>query len=168
MKQCNKHSRFPLIVTLLTLVFLYTPLILVAVASFNASKYGGAWTRFSLIWYRKLFQERSIWEALTNTLVIALISTFFSTLLGTLSALALHRSRSRLRGIYYALVHTPLVVPDILLGISLLLLFVTVLMAFQSDTRIALFVGVAWLALLAGAYALWVSPTGPLRSGSRR
>lgn len=42
MKQCNKHSRFPLIVTLLTLVFLYTPLILVAVASFNASKYGGA------------------------------------------------------------------------------------------------------------------------------
>ena len=110
MKQCNKHSRFPLIVTLLTLVFLYTPLILVAVASFNASKYGGAWTRFSLIWYRKLFQERSIWEALTNTLVIAL-----------------HRSRSRLRGIYYALVHTPLVVPDILLGISLLLLFVTVL-----------------------------------------
>ena len=127
MKQCNKHSRFPLIVTLLTLVFLYTPLILVAVASFNASKYGGAWTRFSLIWYRKLFQERSIWEALTNTLVIALISTFFSTLLGTLSALALHRSRSRLRGIYYALVHTPLVVPDILLGISLLLLFVTVL-----------------------------------------
>ncbi len=114
-------------ITLLTLIFLYTPLILVAVASFNASKYGGAWTRFSLVWYQKLFEEYSIWEALQNTLIIALISTFFATILGTLSALALYRSRNKLKSIYYTLVYTPLVVPDILLGISLLLLFVTIL-----------------------------------------
>ncbi|MBO7329009.1 MAG: ABC transporter permease [Lentisphaeria bacterium] len=128
MKQkCNRHSRFPLFITLLTLIFLYTPLILVGVASFNASKYGGAWTRFSLIWYERLFRDRSIWEALVNTLIIALIATFFSTLLGTLSALALYRSKSKLKGIYQALVYTPLVVPDILLGISMLLFFVTFL-----------------------------------------
>ncbi|MBR4370358.1 MAG: ABC transporter permease, partial [Victivallales bacterium] len=114
------------IVTLLTLVFLYTPLVLVAVASFNASKYGGSWAGFSMKWYIKLFHEPDIWNALVKTLVIAIISTAFSTVLGTLSALALHRSTSKLKAIYYALVHTPLVVPDILQGISLLLLFVTI------------------------------------------
>ena len=125
-KPCNRHNRFPKIVTIVALVFLYVPLLQVAVASFNASKYGGTFTKFSFIWYQKLFQHTAIWEALVNTMIIAVIATFFSTVLGTLSALALHRSRSRFKGIYYALVHTPLVVPDILLGISMLLLFVTV------------------------------------------
>ena len=127
MSKCNRHSRFPMVVTLITLIFFYAPLIIVATASFNASKYGGRWTGFSLKWYQKLFSEYSIWEALSNTLIIALIATFFSTLLGTLAALALYRSRSRFRGLYYALVYSPLVVPDILLGISLLLLFVSIL-----------------------------------------
>ena len=127
MSKCNRHSRVPMVVTLITLIFFYAPLIIVATASFNASKYGGRWTGFSLKWYQKLFSDYSIWEALSNTLIIALIATFFSTLLGTLAALALYRSRSRFRGLYYALVYSPLVVPDILLGISLLLLFVSIL-----------------------------------------
>lgn len=127
MKTCKRNSRFPMFVTLLTLIFLYVPLILVAVASFNSSKYGGAWNSFSLKWYDRLFNERAIWEALANTLFIALISTAISTTLGTLSALALYRSKNRLKGIYYALIHTPLIVPDILQGISLLLLFVTLI-----------------------------------------
>lgn len=127
MSKCNRHSRFPMVVTLITLIFFYAPLIIVATASFNASKYGGRWTGFSLKWYQKLFSDYSIWEALSNTLIIALIATFFSTLLGTLAALALYRSRSRFRGLYYALVYSPLVIPDILLGISLLLLFVSIL-----------------------------------------
>ena len=126
-RRCNRNSRFPFNVLMFAMVFLYTPLVMVAVASFNASKYGGAWKEFSLKWYVQLFHTGAIWEALVNTLVIALLATVFSTVLGTLSALALHRSRSRLKGIYYALVHTPLVVPDILLGISMLLLFVTVM-----------------------------------------
>lgn len=130
MRKGNHRSRFPFCITLLTLIFLYTPLIVVAVASFNASKYGGAWTGFSLKWYERLFHDNAIWEALVNTLIIALIATFFATLLGTLAALALHRSKSRLTGIYSALVHTPLVVPDILQGIGLLLLFVTVISTF--------------------------------------
>ncbi|MBR4371451.1 MAG: hypothetical protein IKS92_10420, partial [Victivallales bacterium] len=82
-----RHSRIPFIVTLLTLVFLYTPLVLVAIASFNASKYGGSWAGFSMKWYIKLFHEPDIWNALVKTLVIAIISTAFSTVLGTLSAL---------------------------------------------------------------------------------
>lgn len=135
MRNCNHRSRFPFFITMLTLVFLYTPLIVVAVASFNASKYGGAWTGFSLKWYERLFQDNAIWEALVNTLVIALIATLFATVLGTLAALALHRSKNKLIGIYSALVHTPLVVPDILQGIGLLLLFEIVLSTFGEWTR---------------------------------
>ena len=101
-----RHSRIPFIVTLLTLVFLYTPLVIVAIASFNASKYGGDWTHFTWKWYKQLFHEPDIWNALVKTLVIAVISTVISTVLGTLSALALHRSTSKLKAIYYALVHT--------------------------------------------------------------
>lgn len=135
MRNCNHRSRFPFFITMLTLVFLYTPLIVVAVASFNASKYGGTWTGFSLKWYERLFQDNAIWEALVNTLVIALIATLFATVLGTLAALALHRSKNKLIGIYSALVHTPLVVPDILQGIGLLLLFEIVLSTFGEWTR---------------------------------
>lgn len=135
MRSYTHRSRFPFFMTMLTLVFLYTPLIVVAVASFNASKYGGAWTGFSLKWYERLFQDNAIWDALVNTLVIALIATCFATLLGTLAALALHRSKNKLKGVYSALVYTPLVVPDILQGIGLLLLFEIVLSTFGEWMR---------------------------------
>lgn len=120
-----RSSRFPKIVTVFALIFFYAPLVVVTIASFNASKYGGHWTGFSLKWYQKLFTDAVIWEALGNTIIIALISTFFATLLGTLAAIALNRKRSLFRNVQYALIYSPLVVPDILLGISLLLLFVS-------------------------------------------
>jgi spermidine/putrescine transport system permease protein len=124
MSKCNKTGRFSFYVTLLTLIFLYAPLIVVAVASFNASKLGNQWQGFSLIWYEKLFQDAKIWEALCNTLIIAIVATLISTVLGTLAALVLYRSKNKLKPIYTSLVYTPLVVPDILMGIGLLLLFV--------------------------------------------
>lgn len=127
MKSCIRNSRTPLIVTWLSLVFLYMPLVMVAIASFNSSKYGGQWREFSLVWYQRLFQSTEIWGALVTTLVVAVIATAISTVLGTLAALVLHRSRNRFIGVYSALVHTPLVVPDILLGISMLLLFVMIM-----------------------------------------
>ena len=114
-----------MIVTIITLIFLYAPLVVVSISSFNNSKYGGAWRGFSFRWYEKLFTDATIWEALVNTLFVAVIATFFSTLLGTLAALALYRGKGKLQLFHYALVYSPLVVPDILMGISLLLLFVT-------------------------------------------
>lgn len=129
--KCNRRSRFPLFVTLLTLVFLYAPLIVVGIASFNKSKFGGKWEGFSWIWYEKLFKHDAVWEALGNTLFIALIATVISTVLGTLAALALYRMKGKIfKGIYNSLVYTPLVVPDILMGMSLLLLFVLVIKTF--------------------------------------
>lgn len=142
MSRCNRRSRFPLFVTLLTLIFLYAPLIVVGVASFNKSKYGGKWDGFSMVWYEKLFHSDRVWEALGNTLFIALIATVISTVLGTLAALALYRMKNKIyKGVYNALVYTPLVVPDILMGMSLLLLFVLIIKTFGTLTGIPIELG---------------------------
>jgi spermidine/putrescine transport system permease protein len=109
----------------LVLAFFYLPILILVVDSFNAARFGGAWRGFSLKWYVRLFHEPAIWEAARNTLVIALLVTFISLILGTTAALALHRfARSRLQRFHYTLVYTPLVVPEILMGISLLMAFV--------------------------------------------
>jgi spermidine/putrescine transport system permease protein len=120
-----KRSRFPFIVTGAVLLFFYLPILILIVQSFNASRFGGAWQGFSFKWYVRLFHEPAIWEAARNTLLIALIVTFASLVLGTTSALALHRfAKSRLQRFHYTLIYTPLIVPEILMGISLLMAFV--------------------------------------------
>ena len=120
-----KHSRFPLVVMGLVLLFFYLPIVILVVNSFNASRFGSGWKGFSLIWYKRLLHEPEIWAAARNTLVIAALVTVVALVLGTTSALALHRfAKSRLQRIHYTLIYTPLVVPEILMGISLLMAFV--------------------------------------------
>jgi len=120
-----KRSRFPFVMTGVVLVFFYLPILILVLYSFNSSRFGGAWQGFSLKWYARLFHEPAIWDAARNTLFIAILVTFFSLVLGTTSALALHRfSKSRLQRFHYTLIYTPLIVPDILMGISLLMAFV--------------------------------------------
>ncbi len=121
-----KRSHFPLIVTVVVLAFFYLPILVLVVNSFNASRFGGTWEGFSLRWYSRLLREGEIWQALENSLLIALSATGLATVLGTTAAMALHRYRSRLQNAHYALIFTPLVVPEVLTGISLLLLFVAI------------------------------------------
>jgi spermidine/putrescine transport system permease protein len=118
-----KRSRFPLIITWALLLFFYLPILVLVLYSFNSSRFGGSWTGWTLHWYRQLMREREIWNALTNSIVIAVSATLASTLLGTTAAIALHRFSSRLQKFHYTLIYTPLVVPEILMGISLLLFF---------------------------------------------
>jgi spermidine/putrescine transport system permease protein len=109
----------------LVLLFFYLPIVILVVNSFNASRFGAGWKGFSLVWYKRLLHEPEIWAAARNTLVIAVLVTIVALILGTTSALALHRfARSRLQRIHYTLIYTPLVVPEILMGISLLMAFV--------------------------------------------
>ena len=119
-----KRSRFPLVVTLLIFGFFYLPIVVLVANSFNASRFGGSWEGFTLRWYTRLLGERAIWQALRNTLLIAFTATALSALLGTTAAFALHRFQSRLQRVHYLLIYTPLVIPEILMGISLLLFFV--------------------------------------------
>jgi len=119
-----KRSRLPLLVTIAVLFFFYLPIIILVVNSFNASRFGAGWQGFSMRWYARLLHEPEIWRAARNSLTIALGATALSVVFGTTAAFALHRfARSRLQRFHYGLVYTPLVVPEILMGISLLMAF---------------------------------------------
>lgn len=119
-----KRSRLPMIITLAVLVFLYAPLVVLIANSFNESRFGGSWEGFTWKWYEKLWQADDIWESLGITLKIAISATLASIVLGTLAALALHRFASRLQTVHHTLITLPLALPDILMGMSLLALFV--------------------------------------------
>ena len=119
-----KRSRFCFIVTFLVLIFLYLPIIMLVINSFNDSRFGGEWTGFTFKWYLKLWHEHSMWHALMNSLLIAVSATISATFLGTLAAFVLHFHKSKLQKIHYSLLYAPLIIPDILMGISLLLFFV--------------------------------------------
>lgn len=120
-----KRSRLPFFLTLTVMVFFYLPILMVFAQSFNSSRYGGAWRGFTLYWYKRVFTGADIWNALTNTLVIASSSTLVSVLIGTAAAFALYRYRTKLQVGHNILLYFPLVVPDLLMGISLLLFFVS-------------------------------------------
>jgi spermidine/putrescine transport system permease protein len=121
-----KRSRLPIFVTVIVLLFFYLPVVILVINSFNAARFGGAWEGFSLIWYAKLLHHREIWAAVRNTFIIALTATALSVMIGTTAALALHRYQSRLQQYHYMLIYTPLVIPEILMGIGLLLFFVAI------------------------------------------
>jgi len=120
-----RRSRWPFILTLAVLFFFYLPILILIVNSFNASRFESGWQGFSLMWYKRLFHEPEIWRAAQNSLLIAAGATAVSLVIGTTAAFALHRfAKSRLQRFHFGLVYTPLVVPEILMGISLLMLFV--------------------------------------------
>ena len=106
------------------LIFLYLPIIMLMITSFNESRFGGIWTGFTFKWYSRLLEEKDLWVALSNSLIVGISATIVSTIIGTVAAFALHRYKTRLQKIHYGLIYTPLVIPDILMGISLLLFFV--------------------------------------------
>lgn len=117
--------RFSFWATTLTLLFLYLPILTLIVDSFNPSKFSIASQPFSFKWYIKLFAQREIWTAFQHTLLIAFSSTLVSTLFGSLAAFAIHKyRRSKLQKVHKTLLFSTLFIPDILLGISLLLFFV--------------------------------------------
>lgn len=108
------------------LLFFYVPIVVLVVNSFNASRFSGAWQGFTLKWYKLLFNDRNIWHALGNTMQVAVGATFAAVVLGTLAALALSKWKGRIQSAHYGLLYTHLVLPDILMGISLLLFFISI------------------------------------------
>ena len=105
------------------LLFLYMPILLVVGWSFNAGRLVTVWSGFSLRWYAALFEDVALLDALGVTLRVALLSASVATVLGVCAGLGLAR-RARLPGFATA-IYAPLVLPDVLLGLSLLLLFVS-------------------------------------------
>jgi spermidine/putrescine transport system permease protein len=125
-KKVIGKRRFSLTVTTITFVFLYLPIVALVVLSFNSARQGVAWTGFTLKWYSELFRQADIWKAFLNTVIIALTSSLAATVIGTFTAMALYWYKSRLKGYLGVLVYTPLIIPDILMGVSMLIFFVAV------------------------------------------
>jgi len=104
--------------------FLYIPLVVVVIFSFNDSKLNAEWVGFTTEWYSKLFSNQEMLTAALNSLLIAVVAAALATVLGTMAGIAMHRYRSRLLP---ALVLTPIAMPEILLGVSLLIFFISTL-----------------------------------------
>lgn len=106
--------------------FLHLPILVLVAFSFNASKFSVEWTGFSLEWYRRLLERDDLLRGLRASLVVGVLATVIATLLGTLLALGLARHRFRGRRVLEALLYVPIVTPEIVAGISLLILYVLV------------------------------------------
>lgn len=120
-----KTSRLPMITTWLVLAFFYLPIGVLILNSFNGSRFGTTWQGFSFKWYERLLERDDLWTALVNSLQVAGMASIGAMILGTCAAFALQRHRSRLQTAHELLVAMPLVLPEILMGMSLLLLFVS-------------------------------------------
>ncbi len=108
---------------LLIFIFLYGPIATLIVLSFNESRFRGKWGGFSLKWYESLFSSREIMDALWTTLLLALLSAFIATVLGTVAAFAMNRMKRLPRVILMTVTNIPMLNADIVTGISLMLLF---------------------------------------------
>ncbi|NLY92218.1 MAG: ABC transporter permease [Firmicutes bacterium] len=105
-------------------LFLYAPILILIVFSFNASKSRGTWAGFTFNWYLELFKDRQIMKALSNTMIIAVLSAVIATVIGTAAAIGIHNMKRLKKTIVMNLTYIPVVNPDIVTGLSLMILFV--------------------------------------------
>ncbi|MGH7944479.1 MAG: ABC transporter permease [Opitutaceae bacterium] len=111
--------------TALVLAFLYLPILVLVAYSFNTSRLNIVWEGFTLKWYEQVWSNAPLIHAARNSLIVASVTTVFSVVLGTLGAWLLHRYRFKGGRVINTLVTVPIALPEIIMGISLLVLFAT-------------------------------------------
>ncbi|MBO7136370.1 MAG: ABC transporter permease [Spirochaetaceae bacterium] len=122
-KRASGKFSFSGLVLAFTLIFLFLPLVVIAVYSFNPGK-GSEITGFSRIWYEKLlFDSRELWVALENSFIIALSSAALSTVLGTLAAIGINWYKFRGKIYIQTISFLPMVLPEVIIGVSMLIFF---------------------------------------------
>ncbi|MBY5823074.1 ABC transporter permease [Rhizobium leguminosarum] len=122
-----KWTRFNIISVTLGFAFLYLPIVLLVIFSFNESKLVTVWGGFSTKWYVSLLSNQGLLDAAWVTIRVGLLSATVATILGTMAALTLVRyTRFRGRMLFSGMIYAPLVMPDVITGLSLLLLFVAI------------------------------------------
>lgn len=117
----NKH--IDNLVIALVLIFLFLPIVVLVLFSFNTSKMNIVFEGFTLKWYKVLFENKSLLIALKNTLLVSVISTIVSTVIGTISAYGFKKYNFPFKNFINALIFVPVVIPEVVLGISLLCIF---------------------------------------------
>ena len=121
MKKNGILSRLFLVIMFL---FLYAPIFVLIVFSFNDSKSNAVWGGFTLDWYAQLFSNRTVLDALQTTLLVSVLATLIATVAGTAAAIGFSRMRRRSRTVCMTVNNIPLTNPDIITGVSMMLLFV--------------------------------------------
>lgn len=123
--------------TALIFAFLYAPLIIMVLFSFNSSNSLSVFTGFSLDWYKELFASDEVLEALTNTLILAALSSVIATVIGTAAAIGIEKMRTKwLKAAVNTVSNLPMMNPDIVTGISMALLFVFAMRLFGADSML--------------------------------
>jgi putrescine transport system permease protein len=121
-----KKSKIGIVSLIAGYAYLYLPVIFLVIFSFNEARIPGAWKGFSFKWYKLLFQNESLLYGLISSLKIACMSATLATILGTCAALAMVRfGKFKGRLLFSGLISTPLVMPEVITGLALLLLFVS-------------------------------------------
>ena len=116
-------KRFNKVFTILVLIFLYVPMLVLAVASFNRGSDIATWSGFTFSQYGELFRDGTLLPLLANSLLLAVISAVVATVLGTMAAIGIHNMRGRLRTATIFVTNIPMTNPEIVTGVSLALLF---------------------------------------------
>ena len=133
-----KSKTLSRVYTALIMIFLFAPIAILLVFSFNKAKSLSVFSGFSLYWYRELFRDSETLRAVRNTLVLAVSAALISTAMGTAAAVGINRMRSRiLRGAMDTVTNIPMINPDIITGISLMLMFVFVGRLFGAATSLS-------------------------------
>jgi len=116
------------IITFGSIIFLVSPLIILMIFSFNSGKTVTQWEGFSMRWYTNIFTDYDLWMSVRNSFLIAIASTALSTILGTLAALAVGKYAFKGRELFQNILYIPVILPEIIFGISLLALFLLIKM----------------------------------------
>ena len=120
----QKNNTFARIFNILVYVFLYLPIVVLIIFSFNDSKSRTVWSGFSLHWYQELLQDEEILAAFSTTITVSVIAAVVATVLGTAAAIGFHNMKRRPRNLFMTINNIPMTNADIITGVSLMLLFV--------------------------------------------
>lgn len=120
----QKNNAFARIFNILVYVFLYLPIVVLIIFSFNDSKSRTVWSGFSLHWYQELLQDEEILAAFSTTITVSVIAAVVATVLGTAAAIGFHNMKRRPRNLFMTINNIPMTNADIITGVSLMLLFV--------------------------------------------
>ena len=120
----QKNNAFARIFNVLVYLFLYLPIVVLIVFSFNDSKSRTVWAGFSLHWYQELFRDEEILSAFSTTITVSVLAAVIATVLGTAAAIGFHNMKRRPRNLCLTINNIPMTNADIITGVSLMLLFV--------------------------------------------
>lgn len=119
----KNKTKLPNIYLAVIMALMYLPILLVIIYSFNESKISSVWSGLSLKWYKELFRDRALIEALVNSLILASLSSLAAAVIGTLGAMGMSRSKLKINSVAEYISTLPIMIPEIILGIVFLIFF---------------------------------------------